>query len=288
MNRLNLVLTLVIGLLFGLLMVFAGQPLTPEGELVQRWYNALCDPTIDQTPLFDWTWRGDLSDEQLQTAVDAYREANNLLGGCTAVVNHNIIYFQWVPPELSQTYERIKFVAVNVYPIDGAQTPNHVLSIRAGVHVLFDYRGRGFIYPRFLPVSPLSIVEPHTAVKLYNNDGLAMGTAEVIGLPMLSQQNGVEHVGIPIRLSTSRAWGHYWVRLYANGVEVTPDRYADVLRPDQQASFFAAMGENIPEKTDIAGILWFTASEASDIRIAVDAYQTLWDMRAIPVMMRVE
>lgn len=283
MNRANILFTAIIAILFLLLMLFAGQPLMPEADVVQQWYNAFCDPTSDQSPLYDLTWRGDLTDAQLQAAVDAYRVINNYVNGCTAIVNHNIIYFQWMPPELRDVFERIKFVAVNVYPVGVEQTPNHVLSIRTGVHVLYDHAGKPYILPRFIPDSPLGLHTTAEPVALYNNDGLLMGEVQLAGALMTSQQNGVEHIGIPIRMSTSRAWGHYWVRIYVDGVEVAPDLYADVLRPDQQASFLNAMGENFLVGTVINGVLWFTAPHPpTDIRISVEAYQTLWDIRALP------
>jgi hypothetical protein len=98
-----------------------------------------------------------------------------------------------------------------------------------------------------------------------------------------SQNNGVEHIGIPITMTTIRAWGSYWVRIYVDGIEVSPDLYADVLRPDQQATFLNAMGENFPIGTVISGVLWFTPPfPPTDIRISVDAYYTLWDLRALP------
>lgn len=283
MNRLNALFTVIIAAVFALLMLFAGQPITPEAELVERWYQALCNPAANQSPLLEHTWRGDLTDAQLMAAVEAHRVLNNYTNGCTAVVNHNIIYFQWIPPELWDTIERIKFVAVNVYPTGAEQTPNHVLSVRSGVHVLYDHTGRAYILPRFIPDSPLGLHTTAEPVTLYNNDGLPMGEVQITGPLMTSQQNGVEHIGIPLTMSTIRAWGSYWVRIYADGVEVSPDLYVDVLRPDQQASFLNAMGENFPIGTVISGVLWFTPPHPpTDIRISVDAYYTLWDLRALP------
>lgn len=283
MNRFNILFTAIIAILFVLLMLFAGQPLTPEADLVQRWYNAFCDPTSDQSPLYDLTWRGDLTDAQFQVAVDMYRVINNYVNGCTAVVNHNIIYFQWIPPELQDGFERIKFVAVNVYPGGVEQTPNHVLSIRTGVHVLYDHAGRAYILPRFINTSPMGLPTTTGPVALYNNDGLPMGQVKIDGPLINAQQNGVEHIGIPISLSTSRAWGHYWVRIYADGIEVAPDLYADVLPPEQQASFLNTMGQDLLPNSVTSGVVWFTAPRSfTDIRVSVDASQTLWDIRALP------
>ncbi|MCA0452363.1 MAG: hypothetical protein LCI00_00085 [Chloroflexi bacterium] len=288
MNRVNVIFTAVIGVLFALLMVFAGQPITPEAELVQRWYDAFCNPALDQSLLYDLTWHGDLSDAQLKAAIDASRVMNNYALGCTATVNHNIIYFQWIPPELRGSFKRIKFVAVNVYPLGAEQTPNHVLSVRSGVHVLYDSSGHASILPRFIANSPLGLHTTAEPVQLYNNDGLLMGEARINGPLMTSQQNGVEHIGIPISLSASRAWGSYWIRVYADGVEVVPDYYADVLRPDLQAGFLSAMGENFPIGSVISGVLWFTPPHPpTDIRVSVDAYQTLWDLRALPTTFKV-
>jgi hypothetical protein len=90
MNRDTMLFSGLICIVFVLLMVFAGQPITPETDLVQHWYDALCNPAANQAPLYLSTWRSDQSDEQLQMIVAAYRAANGYTDGCTAIVNPNI------------------------------------------------------------------------------------------------------------------------------------------------------------------------------------------------------
>ena len=62
MNRPNVLLTVLIGITFILLMLFAGQPITPEADLVQQWYDIICDPNANQALLYELTYRADESD----------------------------------------------------------------------------------------------------------------------------------------------------------------------------------------------------------------------------------
>ncbi|MBA3869189.1 MAG: hypothetical protein H0X30_08545 [Anaerolineae bacterium] len=291
MKHLNVMLTLVVVVLFVSLMRFAGQPITPEADLVQQWYDELCRPTADQSLLHELTWRGDESDTQLQAIFDAYRSANDFSNGCTAVENHNIIYFQSIPPELASTIERIKFVAVNVYQPDKENIPNHVISVQFGVHVLFYKTGVVKILPQFMPDSPLGLHQGLAPVTLYNNDGLLMGQVQLNGALIQIPQNDLVRYGIPIQLSTARAWGRCWVRIYADGIEVATERFADILPTDQQAAFLPASIENFPANDLTQGVVWFSLPNTihpTDVRISVDAYQTLWDLRALPATLKVQ
>jgi hypothetical protein len=290
MSRLNLLLTIILSILFILLMLFAGKPITPEAQLVQQWYDALCNPAANQAPLYELTWRADESDAQLQAIIDAYRANNGFAKGCIAVENHNIIYFQAIPSEVAATIERIKFVAVNVYAPDAPADPNHVISVQYGVHVLFYKSGAVKILPQFMPDSPLGLHQGLSPIILYNNDNLLMGQVQVTGGLMQIPQNDLVRYGIPIQLSPVHAWGRCWIRVYVDGIEVAPERFADILPADQQATFMPAFVENLPANKIVKGIVWFSlpsANHPTDVRISVDAYQTLWDLRAIPVTIKV-
>jgi hypothetical protein len=290
MNRLNVALTVVIGILFALLMLFAGQPMTPEADLVQRWYDTLCDPTANQALLYELTWRADESDAQLKAIINEYRLNNAFTNGCTAVENHNIIYFQAIPPELAATVERIKFVAVNVYAPDAPADPNHVISVQFGVHVLFYKSGTVKILPQFMPDSPLGLHQGLAPITLYNNDNLLMGQVQLNGALIQIPQNDLVRYGIPLQLSTERAWGRCWIRVYVDGLEVTPERFADILPADQQELFMPASVENLPANKVAKGVVWFSlpsATHPKDVRISLEAYQTLWDLRALPVSIQV-
>lgn len=291
MNRLNVLLTLVVAVLFVLLMRFAGQAITPEADLVQQWYDELCKPSADQSLLYELTWRGDQSDAQLKTILDAYRASSGFTNGCTAVENHNIIYFQSIPPELSATVERIKFVAVHVYALDKPTDPNHVISVQYGVHVLFYKTGVVKILPQFIPDSPLGLDEGLAPVTLYNNDGLLMGQVQLNGKLIQIPQNDLVRYGIPIQLTTGRAWGRCWIRIYVDSIEVAPERFADILPSDQQAAFLPASIENLPANKLTQGVVWFSlpnTAHPADVRISLEAYQTLWDLRALPVTLKVQ
>ncbi len=290
MNRVNLWLTLIVGILFILLMQFAGQPITPEAALVDQWYQAFCNPTVDQSLLYTLTWRGNLSDSQLQTTVDAYRAANGFAQGCTPVENHNIIYFQSIPAELSDSIERIKFVAVNVYAPDQPHTPNHVLSVQYGLHVLFYKNGVVKILPQFIPDTPLGLHHGLTPLLLYNNDGLLMGQVQLTGQLIRIPQSDVVRYGIPLQFSTLHTWGRGWFHIYADGLQVQPERFADILPPDQQATFLPPFIEDIPANTLRQGVVWFslpTNAPPPDVRITLDAYQTVWDLRGLAYMIAV-
>ncbi len=287
MNRFNLFLTAVIAVIFVLLMIFAGQPLTPEADLVQRWYTTLCNPTADPSFLLRWTWRGQLSDAQLQAAVNAHRANNNFTAGCTAVVNHNVIYFQWIPPELTATVERIKFVAVNVTPAGQTPNPNHISSLINGVPVLYYKNGDVKILPHFIPDSPLGLHTTSAPVPLYNNDGLLMGQVRLNGAIIQLSADDAVRLGVPLVLSTNRTWGQYWIRFYADGVEVAPERFTNVLPADQQPTFLLPVYEYIPAGTELQGIVWFSVRHLpTSIRLGVEARQTIWDMPTLPVMLQ--
>jgi hypothetical protein len=291
MNRLNALLTLFVGIIFVLLMYFDGQPITSEADLVQLWYDTLCHPDDNQSLLYELTWRDDQSDDQLQAIIDAYRAANGFKNGCVAVENHNIIYFQSIPPELESTVERIKFVAVNVYAPDKPAEPNHVYSVQFGVHVLFYKTGAVKILPEFIPDSPLGLHKGLTPVTLYNNDGLLMGQVQLTGELIQIPQRDLVRYGIQLQLSTERTWGRCWIRIYADSIEVAPERFADVLPVYLQASFSPASIENLPANKVTKGIVWFSLpnpAHVTDVRVSIDAYQTLWDLRAIPVTLKVE
>jgi len=291
MNRFNLLFTLLIGVLFVALMFFADRPITPEADLVEQWYDALCNPTANQSMLYLYTWRGGETDAELQTVIDAYRAANDFTNGCTAIENHNVIYFQSIPPELTATVDRIKFVAVDVFAPDQSHDFNHVLSIRFGVHVLFYKNGTVKILPHFMPDSPLGLYQGREPIALYNNDGLLMGTVELTG-PLISMpQNDIVRYGIPLLFSPVRALGMTWVRIYADGIQVEAERFANVLRDALQPSFLPAFIENLSANQDKKGIIWFTLpnkGQAPDVRISIDMYQTLWDMPGIPMTLKVQ
>ncbi len=292
MNRLNVLLTLIIGVIFVVLMFFAGQPVTSEASLAQRWYDTLCNPKANQALLYTFTRRGreSQSDTQFQSIVDAYRVANGFTNGCTAVENHNIIYFQSIPPELSTTVERIKFVAFNVFASDQPHDFNHVLSIRFGVHVLFYKNGSIKIIPNFIPDSPFGLYQGREPIALYNNDGLLMGWLQLTGDLIQIPQNDIVRYGIPLQVSPVRALGMTWVRVYADGIQVEAERFANVLPDAMQASFLPAFIENLIPNQVKQGIIWFTLpniGQPNDVRISVDAYQTLWDMPRVPIMLKV-
>ncbi len=292
MNRLNLLLTLIIGVIFVTLMFFAGQSVTPEADLVQRWYDALCNPKTNQAMLYTFTRRGreSQSDTQFQAIIDAYRAANGFTNGCTAVENHNIIYFQSIPPELSTTVDWIKFVAVNVFAPDQPHDFNHVLSMRFGVHVLFYKNGVVKILPHFMPDSPLGLIQRRDLIALHNNDGLLMGWVQQTGDLIQIPQSDIVRYGIPLQFSPVRALGMTWVRVYADGIQVEAERFANVLPDALQAAFLPAFIENLPANQVKQGIIWFTlpnTGQPADVRISVDAYQTLWDMPAVPIMIKV-
>ncbi len=291
MNRFNWVFTLVIGIIFVLLMFFAGQPITPEADLVQRWYDTLCNPAANQLLLYAFTWRGSESDTEFQTIIDAFRANYGYTNGCTAVENHNIIYFQSIPPELASAVDQIKFVAFNVFAPDQPHDLNHVLSIRAGVHVLFYNDGAIKILPHFIPDSPLGLYQGLEPVTLYNNDGLLMGqvyrTGDLIQIP----QNDVVRYGIPLQFSTVHNLGMIWIRIYADGIQVEAERFANVLPDAFQDSFLPAYIENLAADKVVKGVIWFplpNTGQPADVRISVDMYQTIWDMPGLPIIIKVQ
>ncbi|MBI1280843.1 MAG: hypothetical protein GC179_22150 [Anaerolineaceae bacterium] len=291
MNRLNMFFTLLLSVIFVALMFFAGQPITKEADLVQQWYDTLCNPAANQSLLYIYTQRGSQTDAQLQTIIDAYRAANEFTNGCTAIENPNVIYFQPVPPELSTTVDRIKFVAVNVFAPDQTHDFNHVLSVRFGVHVLFYKNGTVKILPHFMPDSPLERYQGRTPVALYNNDGLLMGSVQLTGDLIQIPQADIVRYGVPLQFSPVHAWGSGWIRIYADDIEVSAERYADVLPAALQASFLPEFLENLPAHKETQGVVWFTLPNTGhpvDIHITVSAYQTLWDMPALPSVIKVQ
>ncbi len=289
MNRFNLLLSLFVTAIFVLLMFFAGQPITSEADLVQRWYDTFCNPAVNQSLLYIYTWHGDQSNSQFQTTVDAYRAANNYAQGCTAVVNHNIIYFESIPSELAATVDRIKFVAVNVYAPGEEQDRNHILSIRTSVHVVFYKNGIVKILPHFIPDSLLGLQPNATAVALHNNDGLLMGQIEINGSLIQIQQSDSLLVGIPLRFSGVRRWDSAWIRIYADGVEVAPVNYADALPEDQRTTFLSEFPESLDANLALQGVVWFSAPHMpADLRLSIDVNQTRWDMPGIPIMIKVK
>jgi len=290
MNRLNALLTLVIAVIFVLLMFFAGQPITPEADLVNQWYAAICNPQANQSVLYDLTWRGYESDAQLQAIIDAFRSTNGFSDGCTAIENHNFIYFQSIPSELANAVDWIKFVSVNVYRPDQPHQPNHVYSIEFGVHVLFYKNGVVKILPHFIPDSPLGLQQGPSPITLYNNDGLLMGQVQLTGELIQIPHDDLVRYGIPLQFSPVRAWGRAWVRIYVDGIQVTLERFKDILPVDQQPAFLPAFIENWPANKIQQGSVWFSlpnTAHPSDVRLSVDAYQTLWDMPGVPIMLKV-
>ncbi len=270
-------------------MLAAGRPITPEADLVQRWYDALCSPSANQAPLYLTTWRGEQSDEQLQRIVDAYRAANGYTEGCTAIVNPNIIYFEAIPSELQSTVERIKFVAVRVFLPDQPHDDPDSLAVGTSVHVLFLKNGTVKILPYFMPESPLGIYTGLTPITLYNNDGLVMGQVQLNGSLIQIPESDFIRLGIPLQMSTARNWGGAWIRIYADDLEVTTEPYAHMLPTDLQAGFLPRFLEPIAANQVVQGIIWFTAPHLpADIRLSIDATQTGWDMPGIPMMLKVQ
>lgn len=288
MKRFNLLFTVVIGVIFILLMFFADQPITPEADLVQRWYDTFCSPKANQSLIYTYTWRGNLTDTQLQVIMDMYRSANNYLSGCAAVVNPNIIYFEAIPTELASTVDRIKFVAVNLYAPDQPHDSNHILSIRTSVHVLFYKNGRVKILPHFIPDSPSGLHQGSTPVNLYNNDGLLMGQVQLNGDLIQVPEGTYFYIGIPLRISTVREWGNAWVRLYADNIEVTPITYIPSLPEGYRNNVITEFPEAFAANQVTDGFVWFAAAQMpADLRLSIDANQTRWDMPGLPIMLKV-
>ncbi|MEZ4671068.1 MAG: hypothetical protein R3E39_24450 [Anaerolineae bacterium] len=284
----NILLVALICVIFGMLMVFAGQPITPEAELVQQWYEALCNPGSDQAPLWELTWRGDMSQAQLKEAIEHYRERGGLPQPCKPVVDVNVIYFQWIPPELHSSYERIKFVAVNVYGEGRPTERNLIGSEQTGVHVLFDGSGKAFILPRFLAQSPLGIQETGDVIPLYNNDGLLMGNAQVTGEVIRLQRFDEVRLGVPLRLEATSNWGRYEAHVFVNGLEVIPEFYGDVLPPEEQERFLPPAQDAVSRVTEMRGVLWVQAKEpVTSLHVGFEIFQTPWDMRPLPALVRV-
>lgn len=288
MNRFDAALTLLIAVIFLLLMTFAGQPVTPEAARVQQWYDALCDPTLDQSPLWDWTWRGSWTISQLQDAFARYRVRTGLPEPCTPRVNHNVIYFNWLPPTLSAAVERIKFVAVNVYGTGRPTEPNLIGSVQTGVHVLYDHEGQSRIFPRFFALSPLGVHPTHQPVPLHNNDGLLMGQVEVTGFPFPYERAGEIRLAVPLRLTAHRPWGRYEIQAFINGIEVIPEYYSDVLPLEEQARFLPPAADSIAAAQVVEGLFYVMVLEpVTDFHLAITTYQTPWDMRPLPVLIDV-
>lgn len=278
MKRANALLALVVVLIFLLLLNFAGQPVTPEARLVQAWYDALCHPEADQSPLWRFTWRGNLSEEQLKDAIARYRAILGLPQPCDPVVDVNVIYFQWLPPELVSTFERIKFVAVNVYGGTRPSEPNLIGSEQTGVHVLYSRSGDVHILPRFLAQSPLGIYPAQQPIALYNNDGLFMGRATVT---QAARRTDVR-LGIPVRLEADRPWGRYEVHVFMNGIEVIPEFYEDVLPLADQASYMRPSEDGVEAGSVLEGVVWvLMPEEVYSLRVGFEIFQTPWDMRPL-------
>ena len=118
-----------------------------------------------------------------------------------------------------------------------------------------------------------------------------MGQVQLTGALIEIPQTDLVHYGIPLQLSTKRAWGRCWIRIYADSIEVSPERFADVLPVYLQSAFMPASVENLQANKVAKGMVWFSLPNTvpiSDVRISVDAYQTLWDLRAIPVTLKLQ
>jgi len=279
MKRVDLALTVIVVAVGCLLIVNAGQPITPEAQIVGEWYDALCREEPDFDTLLRLTWRGDLTDEQLRDAIMHYRTSRQMAIRCVPVIDHDLIFFQWIPPELAATVERIKFVAVNVYPADAASEPNHILSIGAGVHVVFFKSGEVRLAAGFLG-TPLTIGDSEM---LYNNDGLPMGTARVRDPAIIVPEGNSTLVGVPVTLSPSRTWGSYTIRLFAEFVEAEAVNSPDDLPQPYRMGFIAAYGEGVSENSAQEGMVWFRLLNPLDhLQVSFEANQTPWDMRPLP------
>jgi hypothetical protein len=288
MKRFNLYFTLLIAAIGAYLIVNAGEPVTPEAEIVQTWYNTLCSRQPDFDTLLRLTWHGDLTDEEFQDTIIRYRESGQMNPLCIPVIDHDLIFFQWIPPALNNQVESIKFVAVNVYDSDSNWEPNHILSVRTGIHVVFFKTGAAQVVAGFLGV-PLDDAPLQKTTQLFNNDGLDMGTARVTGAITIIPQDETTFVGVQVELQPSRTWGNYTIRLFTDYVQAAGINAAELLPEESRAGFIAASGEGLAANELIEGMVWFQVRGAvGDLRLSFEASQTPWDMRPLPAFVEVQ
>jgi hypothetical protein len=282
MRRFDLLLTLVVVGIGLMLIASAGQPVTPEAELVGRWYTALCAQQADFETLEALTWHGGLSDEAFREAIIRYRDSGQIAIPCEPVIDHDLIFFQWIPLELGTTVERIKFAAVNVYATDAGHEPNHILSVRAGVQIVFFKSGDAKIIAGFLGIPLMDSAASGELVTLFNNDGLTMGTARVTDAAMIASSGDMTFVGVSVELNPSRTWGSYTIRLFSDDVQVEGVKAADDLPEAYREGFIPAYGEGIEAGKTVEGVVWFRTNSASNaVRVSFEANQTPWDMRPL-------
>jgi hypothetical protein len=175
-----------------------------------------------------------------------------------------MIGFEWIPPELSQTVTRVRFVAANLSRNGGAPERNHILSIRNGVHVVFFRSGAIRVLPDWLgqPLTP--VAAPSDTLPLHNNDGLFMGSARVEGSAAVFQSENTWFVGLPVALSAERAWGSYQMRLFDRALMFEPLLTPEALPVDLRQMFIPAAVDAVEPGTvalkagaAASGRVWF-------------------------------
>lgn len=290
MRRADWLLLLGVLLLGGWIFIQAGQPLTPEADLAQRWYDALCAPG-DPAALTALTYAGDLDAAQVATYIERWRRDRGADFPCRAAVNRSFILGETLPPGLPADLIRIRFVPVDVVPASAPPAPSPALAVQDGVHVLFFASGSAQVLPSFLGTSPVPLTPPGATARLANNDGLPMGAARAVGPVVRLLDGSVTLLGAPVALEAGRAWGAYELRLFVDGYPAGRV-FDDQLPPVYRTTFLPPAGENIAAGKRLTGLAWFQASPPpapdADLRLWVEAKQTLWDGRALGSWLRLE
>lgn len=283
MSRADWLLLLAVLLLGGWIFTQAGQPLTPEAGLAQRWYDALCAPG-DPAALAALTYTGDLGAARVAAHIERWRRDRGADFPCRAAVNRSFILGEALAPGLPADLVRIRFVPVDVVPAGAPPVRSPALAVRAGVHVLFFASGAAQVLPGFLGVSPVPLTPPGATAALTNNDGLPMGTARAAGPVVRLVDGPVARLGVPMTLAAERAWGAYELRLFVDGYPAGRV-FDDQLPPAYRQAILPPAGEHVAAGTRLTGLVWFQASPppapAADLRLWVEAKQTPWDGRAL-------
>jgi hypothetical protein len=116
-----------------------------------------------------------------------------------------------------------------------------------------------------------------------------MGQVQLNGSLIQIPESNFLRLGIPLQLSTARNWGGAWIRIYADGIEVTPEPYANLLPAAQQTGFLPRFLEPIVADQVVQGVIWVSVPHLpADIRLSIDPTQTGWDMPGVPMMLKVQ
>lgn len=290
MRRADWSLLLGVLLLGSWIFTQAGRPLTPEADLAQRWYDALCAPG-GQTALAALTYAGDLDAAQVTAHIERWRRDRGADFPCRAAVNRSFILGEALPPGLPADLIRIRFVPVDVVPAGAPSARIPVLAMRDGVHVLFFASGAAQVLPGFLGSSPVPLTPPGATARLANNDGLPMGVARTVGPVVRLLDGSVTLLGVPVALTAGRTWGAYELRLFVDGYPAGRI-FNDQLPPVYQTTSLPPAGTNVAAGTRLTGLVWFQASPPpasdADLRLWVETKQTPWDGRALGSWLRLE